>query len=95
VRSREWDTKHNRRVTKLRLLLLLLLLLSKTVLLFLICDKKRRQVMIHRVAEYIELGKVDPIVNSRYNIIREVASYQLAQHPSLHSRDVVALGCPE
>jgi hypothetical protein len=85
-----WHTKarrHDRRVTELRLLWL-----SKTVLyllvvqLFLVCDRNGMQVMLHMVTEYMERRKASPIVNDLYSIMREVASYQLVQHSSLHSR---------
>ena len=43
----------------------------------------------------MEQRKAIPNVNSCYDIIRKVASYQLAQHSSLQLYVVVALGCSE
>jgi hypothetical protein len=37
--------------------------------------------MLHMVTEYMEQRKARPIVNDRYIIMQEVASYQLVQHP--------------
>ena len=43
----------------------------------------------------MEQRKAIPNVNSCYDIIRKVASYQLAQHSSLHLFVVAVLDCSE
>ena len=65
------------------------------VLLFLICDKNK-EVMLRMVTEYIEQAKAKSDSQRLYSIKREVASYQLAQHSSQHSRAAAAApGCSE
>ena len=91
--------RHDCWVVTPRLLLLrseTVLLLLLIALLFLFCDRNE-QVMLRMVTEYMEWwAKAKSNSQQLYSIKREVASYQLAQHSSQHSRAAAAApGCSE
>jgi hypothetical protein len=62
----------------------------------LICDRNE-EVMLRMVTEYMGQAKAKSNSQRLYSIKREVASYQLAQHSSQHSRAAAAAapGCSE
>jgi hypothetical protein len=69
------------------------MMMMMIVLQFLICDKTE-EVMLCMVTEYMEQAKAKSNSQRLYCIKREVASYQLAQHSSQHSRDAAAAAAP-